>query len=159
MALRQIRELDEDILRKTSKDIKDMTPRLMELLADMWDTLHDAQGVGLAAVQVGVLKKMFIVEISDDEKYTFINPKITLTEGEQTDNEGCLSVPGKIGEVTRPEHVVVEALDENMNPFTLDAHELLARAICHEYDHLDGKLYVDIVNGELSDAEEASEEE
>lgn len=159
MALRQIRELDEDILRKTSKEIKDMTPRLMELLADMWDTLHDAQGVGLAAVQVGVLKRMFIVEISDDEKYTFINPKITLTEGEQTDNEGCLSVPGKIGEVTRPEHVVVEALDENMNPFTLDAHELLARAICHEYDHLDGKLYVDIVNGELSDAEEASEEE
>lgn len=159
MALRQIRELDEDILRKTSKEIKDMTPRLMELLADMWDTLHDAQGVGLAAVQVGVLKRMFIVEISDDEKYTFINPKITLTEGEQTDNEGCLSVPGKIGEVTRPEHVVVEALDENMNPFTLDAHELLARAICHEYDHLDGKLYVDIVNGELSDVEEASEEE
>lgn len=159
MALRQIRELDEDILRKTSKEIKDMTPRLMELLADMWDTLHDAQGVGLAAVQVGVLKRMFIVEISDDEKYTFINPKITLTEGEQTDNEGCLSVPGKIGEVTRPEHVIVEALDENMNPFTLDAHELLARAICHEYDHLDGKLYVDIVNGELSDAEEASEEE
>lgn len=156
MALRQIRELEEPILRKTSKEVKEMTPRLKELLDDMWDTLHDAQGVGLAAVQVGVLKRMFIVEINDDEKYTFINPKITFTEGEQTDNEGCLSVPGKIGEVTRPEHVIVEALDEYMKPFSLDAHELLARAICHENDHLDGKIYVDIVNGELFDAEEVT---
>lgn len=159
MAIRTIREMGDPILDKVSKEVKEMTPRLKELIGDMWDTMHDQQGVGLAAVQVGILKRVFIVETSDEEKYTFINPVITLKEGEQTDYEGCLSVPGKVGEVTRPSHVVVEALDENMKPFTVEGNELLARAICHEYDHLDGKLYVDLVEGELMDAADLHSEE
>lgn len=159
MAIRTIREKGDPILDKVSKEVKEMTPRLKELIGDMWDTMHDQQGVGLAAVQVGILKRVFIVETSDEEKYTFINPVITLKEGEQTDYEGCLSVPGKVGEVTRPSHVVVEALDENMKPFTVEGNELLARAICHEYDHLDGKLYVDLVEGELMDAADLHSED
>lgn len=159
MAIRTIREMGDPILDKVSKEVKEMTPRLKELIGDMWDTMHDQQGVGLAAVQVGILKRVFIVETSDEEKYTFINPVITLKEGEQTDYEGCLSVPGKVGEVTRPSHVVVEALDENMKPFTVEGNELLARAICHEYDHLDGKLYVDLVEGELMDAADLHSED
>ena len=149
MALRQIREMGDPILTKTSKEVKELTPRIRDLIDDMWETMHEAEGVGLAAVQVGILKRIFIVETGENEKYTFINPRIVLAEGEQTDYEGCLSVPGKLGEVTRPEHVIVEAFDENMNPIKVEGHELLARAMCHEYDHLDGKIYVDLVEGEL----------
>ena len=159
MALRTVREAGDDILIKKSKEVKEMTPRTKELIADMWDTMHDQQGVGLAAVQVGILKRIFIVETDEENKYTFINPKITLKEGEQTDYEGCLSIPGKVGEVTRPEHVVIEALDENMEPFTVDAHELLARAICHENDHLDGILYAELCDELLDAADVAAEEE
>jgi len=159
MALRTIREDGDDILSKTSKEVKSMTPRTKELIKDMWDTMHDACGVGLAAVQVGVLKRIFIVETSEEEKYTFINPTITFTEGEQTDYEGCLSIPGKVGVVTRPEHVIIEALDENMQPFTVEGHELLARAICHENDHLDGHLYAELVEGDLIDSSELENED
>jgi len=159
MALRTIREVGDVILEKKSKEVREMTPRTGELIRDMWDTMHEACGVGLAAVQVGVLKRIFIVEISEEERYTFINPVITFREGEQTDLEGCLSIPGKVGEVTRPEHVIIEALDENMQLFTLEAHELLARAICHEYDHLEGHLYSELVEGELMDASETEDEE
>lgn len=157
MALRQIREIGDPILAKKSKEVKEMTPRIKVLLEDMWETLHDSQGVGLAAVQVGILKRIFIIEISEDEKYTFINPDIVFTDGEQTDYEGCLSVPGKVGVVTRPDHVIIEALDENMEPVRVEGHELLARAMCHEFDHLEGDMYVDLVKGELYDAENAPE--
>lgn len=155
MALRQIREIGDPILAKKSKEVKEMTPRIKVLLEDMWETLHDSQGVGLAAVQVGILKRIFIIEISEDEKYTFINPDIVFTDGEQTDYEGCLSVPGKVGVVTRPDHVIIEALDENMEPVRVEGHELLARAMCHEFDHLEGDMYVNLVEGELYDAENA----
>lgn len=155
MALRQIREIGDPILAKKSKEVKEMTPRIKVLLEDMWETLHDSQGVGLAAVQVGILKRIFIIEISEDEKYTFINPDIVFTDGEQTDYEGCLSVPGKVGVVTRPDHVIIEALDENMEPVRVEGHELLARAMCHEFDHLEGDMYVDLVEGELYDSENA----
>lgn len=159
MALRQIRENGDPILTKKSKEVKEMTPRIKELLDDMWDTLHDAQGVGLAAVQVGILKRIFIVEISDDEQYTFINPVIISSDGEQTGYEGCLSVPGKVGEVTRPEHVIIEALDEKMEPVRIEGHELLARAMCHEFDHLEGRIYIDLVEGELYDADNVPEDD
>lgn len=159
MALRQIREMGDPILTKTSKEVKEITPRIRELIDDMWETMHEAEGVGLAAVQVGILKRIFIVETGEEEKFTFINPRIVLAEGEQTDYEGCLSVPGKVGEVTRPEHVIVEAFDENMNPITVEGHELLARAMCHEYDHLDGKIYVDLVEGELYDSDNIPQDE
>ena len=159
MALRQIREMGDPILTKTSKEVKEITPRIRELIDDMWETMHEAEGVGLAAVQVGILKRIFIVETGEEEKFTFINPRIVLAEGEQTDYEGCLSVPGKLGEVTRPEHVIVEAFDENMNPLKVEGHELLARAMCHEYDHLDGKIYVDFVEGELYDSDSIPQDE
>lgn len=159
MALRQIREMGDPILTKTSKEVKEITPRIRELIDDMWETMHEAEGVGLAAVQVGILKRIFIVETGEEEKFTFINPRIVLAEGEQTDYEGCLSVPGKVGEVTRPEHVIVEAFDENMNPIKVEGHELLARAMCHEYDHLDGKIYVDLVEGELYDSDNIPQDE
>ena len=157
MALRNIREKGDPILEKTSKEVREITPRIQELLNDMWETLHDQQGVGLAAVQVGILKRIFIVEISEEEKYTFINPKILIEEGQQTDYEGCLSVPGKVGMVTRPDHVIVEAFDENMNLRQVDGTGLLARAICHENDHLNGKIYVDLVEGELYDSDNVPE--
>ena len=159
MALRQIREMGDPILTKTSKEVKEITPRIRDLIDDMWETMHEAEGVGLAAVQVGILKRIFIVETGEEEKFTFINPRIVLAEGEQTDYEGCLSVPGKLGEVTRPEHVIVEAFDENMNPIKVEGHELLARAMCHEYDHLDGKIYVDLVEGELYDSDSIPQDE
>ena len=159
MALRQIREMGDPILTKTSKEVKEITPRIKDLIDDMWETMHEAEGVGLAAVQVGILKRIFIVETGEEEKFTFINPIIVLAEGEQTDYEGCLSVPGKVGEVTRPEHVIVEAFDENMNPIKVEGHELLARAMCHEYDHLDGKIYVDLVEGELYDSDNIPQDE
>lgn len=157
MALRNVREQGEGILEKISKEVKEMTPRTAELIEDMFDTMYEANGVGLAAVQVGVLKRIFIVDVTGEDPYVFINPKILETSGEQTGNEGCLSVPGKTGVVTRPNYVKVAAYDENMEYFELEGEELLARAICHEYDHLDGHLYVEKVEGRLMDVEELEE--
>ena len=159
MAIRTIREYGDEILGKRSKEIKEMTPRLKELIDDMWETMDEAEGVGLAGVQVGILKRVFIVGIDEEHRYCFINPVIVESSGEQTDYEGCLSVPGKTGMVTRAQHVVIKAFDENMNPFTLEGEDLLARAIQHEYDHLDGKLYVDKVEGELYDTGSEPREE
>ena len=159
MALRNIRELGDPILLKQSKDVKELTPRLKELIDDMWDTMHEKEGVGLAAVQVGILKRIFVVETDEEHKAVFINPVITSSEGEQTGNEGCLSVPGKVGEVTRPEKVTVDAYDIDMKPFHIEAEGFFARAICHEYDHLDGTLYIDKVNGRLYDEEELMQDE
>lgn len=149
MALRNIREIGDEILTKQCKEVKEMTPRTKMLIEDMLDTMYEANGVGLAAPQVGILKRIVVIDVTGEDPYILINPKILETDGEQTGQEGCLSVPGKAGQVTRPNYVKAEALDINMNPFILEGTELLARAICHELDHLDGHLYVEKVEGDL----------
>jgi peptide deformylase len=122
----------------------------------MLETMYDAGGVGLAAPQVGILKRMVVIDISEEqnEPYTMLNPQIIEQDGEQTGYEGCLSVPGKVGEVTRPNRVVVRYNDLEMNEWEMEAEEFLARAVCHELDHLDGHLYVEKVKGELRDSSE-----
>lgn len=152
MAIRNIRVIGDDILRKKCKEVKEITEKNKELIQDMLDTMYDADGVGLAAPQVGMLKRIVVIDIGDENgPYVLINPVIKETSGEQTGEEGCLSVPGKSGVVTRPNVVTVEALDINMEPFSLTGEGLLARAICHECEHLDGILYVEHVEGELHD--------
>ena len=162
MAIRQIRTIGDEILRKQCKPVKEMTPRTAELIEDMFETMYEANGVGLAAPQVGMLKQMVAIDVDDGNQYVLINPEILETEGSQTGSEGCLSVPGKSGTVTRPMHVKVKALNENLEPYELEGDGLLARAICHEIAHLRGELYVDIVEGELmdvgADEEEITEE-
>lgn len=151
MAIRNIREMGEEILTKKCKEIKEMTPRTKELIEDMLDTMYAANGVGLAAPQVGVLKRVVVIDVTGEEPYILINPVIVETSGEQTGQEGCLSVPGKSGQVTRPNYVKVTAQDVDMKTFTLEGEGLLARALCHELDHLDGHLYVEKVEGDLYD--------
>ena len=196
MALRNIRVDEDEILRKKSKVVKEITPRTEELIDDMIETVHESNGVGLAAVQVGVLKRICIVTVeppeiempevqegeeadgaygetdggyeeaepveinplahNNGEDLVIINPEIFVAPDceEETDNEGCLSVPGKFGLVTRPYHITLKAFDRNLEPFELEAEGLLARAICHECDHMDGILYTDKVEGELHDVSE-----
>lgn len=154
MAIRQIRTIGDDILNKECKPVKDMTPRLAELVDDMFDTMYEANGVGLAAPQVGILKQIVTIDIDDGKQYVLVNPQILEESGTQTGQEACLSVPGKSGVVTRPNHVKIRAYDEYMMPYELEADELLARAICHECEHLHGHLYVERVEGELMDVEE-----
>lgn len=161
MAIRKIREMGEAVLNKTSKEVTSMTGRTQVLIDDMIDTMYESMGVGLAAPQVGILKKIVVIDVGEGP-IVLINPEIIETSGEQQGEEGCLSVPGKSGLVTRPNYVKVRALDREMNEQILEGEELLARAFCHEIDHLDGKLYVDLVEGELHDvnyAEEIEEEE
>lgn len=160
MAIRNIRVMGDDILYKKSRPVKEMTEKIRILIDDMLDTMYDAQGVGLAAPQVGVLKRIVVIDVSEnaDQPIILINPEITKAEGEQTGSEGCLSVPEKVGEVTRPNYVEVKALNENMEPVVLTGEGLLARAFVHEIDHLEGKLYVDYVNGKLYDVNELEEE-
>ena len=157
MAIRKIHEVGDPCLTKVCRPVTEFNDRLHELLDDMADTLEEAGGVGLAAPQVGILRRVCIVEDEQGEIIELINPEIIKTEGEQTGLEGCLSVPGKTGIVTRPVRVRVRALDAEMEPFELEAEGLLARAVCHELAHLDGQLYVELVEGELMDVE--SEEE
>ena len=145
MAIRNIRVDGDDILRKVCKPVKEMTPRISELIDDMFETMYDAAGVGLAAPQVGVLKRIVVIDVMDDHPLVLINPEIVEEDGEQIGEEGCLSLPGLSGEVSRPEHVVCKALDRNMKPITVEGTDLLARCICHELDHLDGILYKDLV--------------
>lgn len=149
MALRSIRVMGDEILTKKCKEVTEMTPRTKMLIEDMLDTMYEANGVGLAAPQVGILKRIVVIDVTGEEPYILINPKILEVSGEQTGQEGCLSVPGKSGQVTRPNYVKVEALNMYMQPFVLEGTELLARAICHELDHLEGHLYVEKVEGEL----------
>ncbi len=149
MALRNIRVMGDEVLTKKCKEVTEMTPRTKMLIEDMLDTMYEANGVGLAAPQVGILKRIVVIDVTGEEPYILINPKILETSGEQTGQEGCLSVPGKSGQVTRPNYVKVEALNMYMQPFVLEGTELLARAICHELDHLEGHLYVEKVEGEL----------
>ena len=153
MAIRNIREAGDDVLRKKSKTVTEMTPRLKQIIEDMFETMYDAYGVGLAAPQVGILKKVVVIDV-DDQPYVLINPEILETSGEQTGSEGCLSLPGKHAVVTRPEYVKVKAQDADMNWYELEGTEMLARAICHECDHLEGVLYTDIMEGPLLDNED-----
>lgn len=125
-----------------------MTPRIGELITDMLDTMYDAMGVGLAAPQVGILKRIVVIDVGEGP-IVLINPEILETSGEQTGDEGCLSVPGMAGQVTRPNYVKVKALDVNMEEQIYEGEGLLARAFCHEIDHLDGKMYTELVEGEL----------
>ncbi|MBQ3546146.1 MAG: peptide deformylase [Lachnospiraceae bacterium] len=152
MAIRNIRTIGDEVLNKRCKEVKEVNERIEELIEDMLDTMYEADGVGLAAPQVGVLKRIVTIDIGDGP-IIMINPEVVETSGEQTGVEGCLSVPGKHGTVTRPNYAKVVFYDENMEKCELEGTELLARAICHECDHLDGKLYVDKVEGELEDNE------
>lgn len=148
MAIRQVREIGDDILRKQSKPVTKMTLRTRILINDMLDTMYEEEGVGLAAPQVGILKQIVVVDIGDGP-FVLINPEIIESSGEQTGDEGCLSVPGKVGTVTRPNYVRVRCLNEDMEKIEIEGEELLARALCHEIDHLKGIMYVDKVEGGL----------
>lgn len=158
MAIRKVRELGDEVLRKKSREVTEMTPRLQELIDDMFDTMYETMGVGLAAPQVGILKRIVVIDV-DDNPIVMINPEILETRDSQTGSEGCLSVPGKAGIVTRPNYVRARAYDENMELYEIEGTELLARAICHELDHLDGIVYVDKVEGELYDVTAEEDEE
>lgn len=151
MAIRNIRLIGDSILTKRAKEITEVSPKIKVLIQDMLDTMHDAFGVGLAAPQIGILKRVVVIDVSPegDDPIILINPQIIETSGEQTGEEACLSVPGKSGVVTRPNYAKVKALNENMEEITVEGTELLARALCHEIDHLNGELYVDKVIGEL----------
>ena len=150
MALRQIRVVGDPVLTKTCKEIKEATPKIIELANDMLDTMYEANGVGLAAPQVGILKRMVVIDVGDGP-ILMINPTIIETSGSQTGDEGCLSLPGKAGTVTRPNYVKARAFDEDMEEFEIEGTELLARAICHELEHLDGHMYMEKVEGEIHD--------
>ena len=157
MALRTIRVQGDSVLTKKSRTVDKMTPRIGELITDMLDTMYDAMGVGLAAPQVGILKRIVVIDVGEGP-IVLINPEILETDGEQTGDEGCLSVPGMAGQVTRPNYVKVKALDVNMNEQIYEGEGLLARAFCHEIDHLDGKLYTRLVEGEVHDVNYEEEE-
>ena len=159
MAIRQIRKMGDPILNKVSKVVTEITPRTKFLIDDMIETMYEADGVGLAAPQVGVLKRIVVIDTTGEDPLVFINPEITEASGSQTGYEGCLSLPGKTGTVTRPAKVKAKALDIDMKPFEIEAEGLLARAICHEYDHLEGHLYTEKLEGELLDNEALADEE
>ncbi len=161
MAIRAIREFGDPVLEKTAKPVTEMSARYTELIEDMLETMYDAGGVGLAAPQVGILRRIVVIDVSEDgsEPIILINPEIVETSGEQTGMEGCLSLPGKQGQVTRPNYVKVKAYDQNMQPVEKEGTELLARAFCHEIDHLNGHVYTEFMEGELQDVGEAAPEE
>jgi peptide deformylase len=158
MAIRTIREIGDPVLNKVSKQVTQMTPRIQDLIDDMFETMYEANGVGLAAPQVGVLKRIVVIDTTGEDPILLINPRILEESGEQSGNEGCLSVPGKTGVVTRPNYVKVAAQDEELNDIIIEGEELLARALCHEIEHLDGHLYVEKVEGELMDVTPEDEE-
>lgn len=161
MALRQIRVDGDDILRKKCKEVKEMTEKNKELVQDMLDTMYDADGVGLAAPQVGILKRIAVVDVTEDrsQPIVLVNPVIVEEKGEQRGSEGCLSVPDKVGIVVRPNKVKVKAFDIDMKPITITGEELFARALVHEIEHLDGHLYVEKVDGRLYNVDEFQEED
>ena len=175
MALRKIRLQGDEVLAKVSRPVEKMTPRIHDLIGDMLETMYDAMGVGLAAPQVGILKRIVVIDVGEGP-IVLINPEILETSGEQTGDEGCLSLPGRAGQVTRPNYVKAKAYDENLEPYEIagmagqvtrpnyvkvkaldvnmneqiyEGEGLLARAFCHEIDHLDGKMYTELVEGEL----------
>jgi len=154
MALRNIRTVGDEILTKRAREVKENTEKIQELIDDMLETMYDSDGVGLAAPQVGVLKRIFVIDCSEErnQPFVFINPEIIETSGEQTGTEGCLSVPGKAGIVTRPSHVKVKALNRNFEEYIVEGDELFARALIHENEHLDGHLYTEKVIGNVYNA-------
>lgn len=158
MAIREIREMGDEVLGKVCKEVPKMTLRTRVLIDDMLDTMYEAMGVGLAAPQVGILKRIVVIDVGEGA-YVMINPEILEASGEQTGEEGCLSVPGKSGIVTRPDYVKARAFDENMEEYIVEAEGLFARAICHELDHLDGHLYVEKVEGGIHDVDMGEDEE
>lgn len=158
MAIREVREIGDEILTKKCKEVTKMTLRTRVLIEDMLDTMYEKFGVGLAAPQVGVLKNIVVIDVGEGP-IVLINPEIIEADGEQTGEEGCLSVPGKWGIVTRPDHVKVRALNEEMEEFEIEGEGLLARAFCHEIDHLSGDLYVNKVEDGLHDVQVEEEEE
>ena len=157
MAIRKIRQIGDEVLNKRCKEVTQITQRTEELIEDMIETMDEAMGVGLAAPQIGILKRIAIVDVTGEDLYVLINPKIIETSGEQIGDEGCLSVLGKTGQVTRPNYVKVLAYDIDMKPYEIEGTELLARALCHEIEHLDGTLYVEKVEGKLRDVGEEEE--
>lgn len=152
MALREVRIQGDPVLEKVCRPVEKLTERLEVLIDDMLETMYDENGVGLAAPQVGVLRRIVVIDVGEGP-IVLINPEIVEQDGEQTGSEGCLSLPGKAGIVTRPNHVVVTALDRNMEPVTVEGYELLARALCHEIDHLNGHMYTEYVEGPLQDVD------
>ena len=157
MALRQIVKIGEPVLRKKSKVVKEINDRIIELLDDMADTMYEADGVGLAAPQVGVLRRIAVIDVGDGP-IVLVNPEVLETSGSQTGEEGCLSLPGKSGQVTRPNYAKVHAFNENMEEYEVEGEELLARALLHEIDHLDGHMYTEKVEGNLHDVNYEEEE-
>lgn len=162
MAIRKIRTEGDAVLRKKCRAVTEVNDRILELIDDMFDTMYEANGVGLAAPQVGVLKRIVVIDVAGEDEepqpLVLINPEIIERSGEQTGEEACLSLPGVFGIVTRPNVVKVRFFDENMEQYELEGEELLARAICHECDHLDGVLYRDVANGPLQNAAEREAE-
>ncbi|MBQ8305028.1 MAG: peptide deformylase [Blautia sp.] len=158
MALRTIRTEGDEVLTKKCRMVTEMTPRLRELVQDMLDTMYDASGVGLAAPQVGVLRRIVVIDVGDGP-LVLVNPEIVEQSGEQTGEEGCLSVPGMSGVVTRPQHVKVRAQNEDMETVEYEGDDLLARAFCHELDHLEGRMYTSLVEGELHEVTYSEEED
>ena len=159
MAIRNLREDGDEVLRKVCKPVEVMTERLSTLIDDMFETMYEANGVGLAAPQVGVLRRIVVIDVMDDNPLVLVNPEIIEKDGEQIGPEGCLSLPGLQGDVARPEHVVCKALDRDMKEITVEGEGLLARAICHELDHLDGILYKDLAIDGLYKVEPIDPEE
>ena len=160
MALRTIRVQGDPILNKVCRPITEVTPKIRTLAEDMIETMYEANGVGLAAPQVGILKRIVVIDVGDGQgPYVMINPEILESSGEQTGDEGCLSVPGKAGQVTRPNYVKTKYYDLDMQEHIVEGTELFARCMCHEFEHLDGHLYVERVEGELHDVVYEEEDE
>lgn len=158
MALRTIRIQGDPVLTKNCRQITEITPKIKELAEDMLETMYEANGVGLAAPQVGILKRIVVIDVGEGP-IVMINPVVLEASGEQTGDEGCLSLPGKSGTVTRPNYVKARAFDLNMEEFEIEGTELLARAICHELDHLDGHMYTEKVIGPLREVTYEEEED
>ena len=150
MAIRTIRVLGDEILTKKCREITAVTPRIRELATDMLDTMYEANGVGLAGPQVGILKRIVVIDVGEGPM-VLINPVILSSDGEQIGEEGCLSYPGKSGTVKRPNHVIAKAYDLDMKEYTIEGEGLLARRICHELDHLDGHMYVELAGDTIHD--------
>ena len=158
MAIRQIRVQGDEVLEKVCRPVKEITPRIATLIEDMIDTMYEYDGVGLAAPQVGILRRIAVIDIGEGP-IVLVNPEVIATSGEQTGEEGCLSLPGKSGQVTRPNYAKVRAFNENMEEYEVEGEELLARALLHEIDHLDGHMYTEKVEGVLHDVNYGEEDE
>ncbi|MDD6193527.1 MAG: peptide deformylase [Lachnospiraceae bacterium] len=158
MALRQIRIQGDEVLEKVCRPVEKISPRIATLIEDMIETMYENDGVGLAAPQVGVLRRIAVIDVGEGP-IVLINPTVLETSGSQTGEEGCLSLPGKAGQVTRPNYAKVRAFDEKMQEYENEGEELLARALLHEIDHLDGHMYTELVEGPIHDVTYETEEE